>query len=66
MGKVLDKVFKTVEKENLQDLQPLRESSSQVFLFMPEPRKPAEDTKFSDGIEKPWIKATQYEIKNLV
>ena len=66
MGKCLHKVFKTVAKEISQDFPPLGESGSKVFHFIPEPRKFAEVTKFSDDIKKPWIKATKKEIKNLI
>ena len=63
MGKVLHKVFKTVVKESLQDLPPLEEYSSEFSHFIPEPRNFAEVEKLSDDIKKPWLKATQTEIK---
>ena len=66
MGKGLHKVFKTVVKYIFQYLQPLGEFGSEVSYFIPEPRKFAEVTKFSDDIKKPWIKATKKEIKNLI
>ena len=59
MGKVLHHVFKTVVKEILQDLPPLGESG-------PEPRNFVEVTNFSDDINKPWLKATIKDIKNLI
>ena len=59
IGKVLHKVFKTVVKDILQDLSPLGESGSKVSYFVPEPRNFAEVTKFSDYINKTWLKATQ-------
>ena len=37
MAKVTHKVFKTIVKEILQDLQPLGESGSEVSHFIPEP-----------------------------
>ena len=66
MGKFSHKFFKTVVKDILQDLPPLGESGSEVSHFVPEPRKFTEVTKFSDDIKKPWLKATQKDIKNLV
>ena len=66
IGKSLHKVLKAVVKESLQDLPPLGESGSEVSHFIPEPRKFAEVTKFSDDIKKPLLKATQKDIKNLI
>ena len=66
MRKGLHKVFKTVVKEISQDLPPLRESGSEVSHFIPKPRNFAEVTNFSDDIKKPWLRATQKEVKNLV
>ena len=66
MGNILHKVFKTVVKEIFQELPPLGESSSEVSHFIPEPRKFAEVTKLSDDINKPWLKVTLKEIKNLI
>ena len=65
MGKGLQRVFKTVVKEILQDLL-LGESGSEVSHFILEPRKFAEVTKFSDDIRKPWLKATKKNIKNII
>ena len=42
------------------------ESGSEVSHFIPEPRKFAEVTKFSDIIKKPWLKVTLKEINNLI
>ena len=42
------------------------ESGSKFSHFIPEPRNFAEVNKFSYDIKKPWIKATQKEIKNLI
>ena len=66
MGKGLHKVFKTVVKEILQDLPPLREYGSEVYHFIPEPRNFSEVKKNSDDINKPRIKATLKEINNLI
>ena len=65
MKKGLHKVFSTVAKEIPQELTPLGESGSEVSHFIPEPRNFDEVTKLSDDIKKPWIKATQKEIKSL-
>ena len=66
MGKSSQKVFKTVVKDISQDLPPLRESGSEVFRFILEPRNVSEVKKLSDYIKKPWRKATQRDIKNLI
>ena len=66
MGKYLHKVFKTVVKDILQEFPPLGESGSEVSHFIPEPRNCAEVTKFSDDINKTWIKANLKKINNLV
>ena len=66
MVKGLHKVFSTVVKEILQELTPLGESGSEFFHFIPKPRNFAEETKFSESIKKPWLKATIEEIKNLI
>ena len=66
MGKGLRKVFKNVVKEISQELPPLGESGSEVFHFIPEPRKFAKVKKCSDDIKKPWLKATLEENKNLI
>ena len=50
----------------MQYLPPLGESGLEVFHFIPEPRKFSEVTKISDDINKPWLKETQKEIKNLI
>ena len=41
-------------------------SCSEVSHFIPEPRNFAEVTKFLYEIIKPWLKATQKDIKNLI
>ena len=66
MGIGLHKVFKNVVKEISQYLPTLSESGSEVSYFIPEPRNFAEVTRFSDYIKKPWLKAIQKEIKNLI
>ena len=66
MGKGLHKVFKTVVKEILQDLPPMGESGSEVPHFIPEPRDCSDVTKLSDDIKKPWMKATQKYIENII
>ena len=53
-------------KEISQELTALGESGSEVFHFIPEPRKFSEVTKLSDNIKKPWLKETIKEIKNLI
>ena len=47
-------------------MTPLGESGSKVSHFIPEPRNFAEITKLSENINKPWLKATLKEIKNLI
>ena len=66
MDKGLHKVFKTTVKELLQEFKPLRESISEVFHFIPEPRNFAEVTNLSDNMKKPWLKANLKEIKNII
>ena len=66
MGKGLHKVFESVVKYISQDLPPLRESGSEVYHFIPEPRNFSEVTKLLDDIKKPWLKETLKEIKNLI
>ena len=66
MGKCLHKVFTTVVKEILQYIPPLGESGSEVYYFIPEPRKISEVNKLSDDINKPWLKATLKDIENLI
>ena len=41
------------------------ESGSEVSYFISEPRNFAEVKRFSEDINKPWLKATLKEIKNL-
>ena len=66
MGKGLHKVFKTVVKEISQNLPTLGESGSEISYFVTEPINFAEVNRFSDDIKKPWLKATQKEIKNII
>ena len=55
-----------MEKIFLQYLPPLGESGSEFSHFIPEPRNIFEVTKLSDDINKPWLKANQKDIKNLI
>ena len=66
MGTGLHKEFKTVVKQISQYFPHLGESGSNVSHFIQEPRNFAEVTKFSDEINKPWLKATLKDIKNLI
>ena len=66
MGKGLHKVFSTVVKEILQELTPLGESCSEVSHFIPELINFSEIKKLSVNINKPWLKETFKEIKNLI
>ena len=50
----------------MQELTPLGESGSEVSDFVPEPRNFSEVTKLSENINKPWLKATLKEIKNII
>ena len=42
------------------------EYGSEVSYFIPEHRNFAEVTRFSDDMNKPWLKSTQKEMKNLI
>ena len=59
----LHKVFKTVVKYMCQDLPTLGESGSDVSYVILDTRNFSEVTRFSDDMNKPWLKATQKEIK---
>ena len=59
-------MFKTVVKVFPQDLRTLGESGSEVSYFIPDPRNFAKVTRFSYDINKPWLKSTQKDIKNLI
>ena len=48
------------------ELTALGESGSDVSHFIPEPKCFSEVTKLSDNINKPWLKATLKDIKNLI
>ena len=50
----------------MQDLPPLGESGSKIPHFIPEPKKCSEVTKIPDGINKPCLKPTLNEIKNII
>ena len=62
----LHKVFKTFVKDISQEFPSLGESGSEVSHLIPEPRNFSEVKKLSDDINKPWLKATLKEIKNLI
>ena len=66
MGNGLHQLFKTIVRDILQELPPLGESDSEVSHFIIEPINFAEVTKFSDDINKLWLKATPKEINNLI
>ena len=66
MGKGLHKLFSTKVKEISQELATLGESGSEVSHFIPEPGNFAKVTKLSESINKPWLKVTLKEIKNLI
>ena len=66
MGKGLNKVFKVVVNNISQALPILGESGSEVSYFITEPTNFSEVTRLSQGIKKPWPKATLKEIKNLI
>ena len=66
IGKGSYRLFKTYVKDILQDIPIFGESGSEVSYFIPDPRKFAEVTRFSDEIKKPWLNETQKEIKNLI
>ena len=50
----------------MQELTASRESGSEVYHFIPEPRNFAEVKKLSENVHKPWLKETLKEIKNLI
>ena len=66
MGKGSHKVFKNIVEDISQDLPPLSKTGSEVSHFIPEPINFSEVTKFSEDIDKPWLKETQKEIKNII
>ena len=66
MGKGLHKLFKNFVKEISQDLPTSGESGSKVSYCILEPRNFSEVTILSDDTNKPWLKATQKEIKNII
>ena len=65
MGKGLHKLFNTFVEDISEDLFS-EESGSEFSYFIIEPRNFSEEEKKPDNIKKPWIKATQKEIKNLI
>ena len=66
MGKGLHKAYSTDVKEISQELTPLGESCSEVSHLIPELIKFSEIKKLSKNINKPWLKATLKEIKNII
>ena len=56
-------MFKTIVREISQDLPTLGESISEVSYFVPDTRNFSELTRLSDDMNKPWLKATEKEIK---
>ena len=50
----------------MRDLPPLGEYGSEISHFIPEPRNFTEVTTLSDDLKKPWLKATEKEIKSLM
>ena len=66
MVKGLQKVFKTVVKDISQVLPTLGESGSEVSYFILDHRNFSEVTKFSDDKNKPWLKAIEKDINNLI
>ena len=64
-GKGLQKLCKALVNEIEQVLPILGESGLEVSYFIPEPRNFSEVTILSEDINKPWIKTTLKEIKNL-
>ena len=59
-------MFNTVVKKLSQDLPTLGESGSEVSYFIPDPRNFSEMARLSGDIKKPWLKATQKDIKNII
>ena len=66
MGKFLQKLFKAVVNDISQALPIFGESGSEVSYFIPEPRNFVEVTRLSEEINKPCIKSTLNDIKNLI
>ena len=65
-SKGLHKLFKDVIHDILQVLHILGESGSEASYIIPEPINFAEVTRLSEYIKKPWIKADQKYINNLI
>ena len=66
MGKGLQKLFKAVVNEILNFLPILGEFDSEFSYLIPEPRNFSEVNRLSEDINKPWLKATLKEIKDLI
>ena len=59
-------MFRTAVKDISQDLPLFGEPGSEVSHFILESRIFSKATKLPDNINKPWLKATLKEIKNLI
>ena len=66
MGICLHKVFEAFVNEIFQELPILCESGLEVSCFIPEPINFSEVTRLSEYINKPCLKETLKEIKNLI
>ena len=66
MDKSLHILFKAVVNDIQQALPFLGENGSKVSYFVPEPRYFAEVTRLSENMNKPTLKETQKDIKNLI
>ena len=66
MGKGLQKLFKAVLNEISQVLQILGESVSKASYLIPDPRNFDEATRLSDSLNKPQLKSTKKQIKNII
>ena len=66
LGTYLQKLIKAVVSEISQALPIFGESGSEVSHFIPEPINFVEVTRLSECINKPWLKATLKDVKNLI
>ena len=48
------------------DTPEIGEQGSEVAPFLPEPKNFAEVTRLPNDVKKPWLRATQKEVKNLI
>ena len=65
-GKGLHTALKAVVNDISKFLPTFGESGSEVSYLSTEPGKFSEITRLSDDINKPWLKATLKDIKNLI